>query len=170
MKLKITKQDRQALKKVIENFGRKKTDEEIFYDLCFCICAPQTTFKSNIKVVNDLKTYGFYSTNSYAIKLAEMHDIVKPVRFYNNKTNYLIEAKKKFSKILKLVKDFQKTNQSNEWKSTANSKMFRQLLVNQVKGFGMKASSHFLRNLGDTRLAIIDTYIIKFLNKWGDKS
>ena len=47
MEFKITKQDRQALKKVFENFGRLKSDEEIFYDLVFCLLAPQIIFKNN---------------------------------------------------------------------------------------------------------------------------
>ena len=36
-------------------------------------------------------------------------------------------------------------------------------LVHNVKGFGMKASSHFLRNLGETSMAILDTHVFKFM-------
>jgi len=40
----------------------------------------------------------------------------------------------------------------------------REWLVENVNGLGMKAASHFLRNLGNETFAIIDTHIIKFMN------
>jgi N-glycosylase/DNA lyase len=162
MRLNITKQDRLALKKVFENFGRAKTDEEVFYDLCFCLCAPQTTFKNNIKVIQKLRALDFYhmpvptSARRLGKKfyLKVLPQILKPVRFYNNKTKYLIEAKHSFFWILEVVKD-----------PSLESIHKRDLLVKHIKGLGMKASSHFLRNMGDPQLAIIDTHIIKFLDK-----
>jgi len=60
MKINITQQDREGLSKVFENFGRKKTNEEVFYDLCFTILAPQTKFQNNIKVIQKLKELDFY--------------------------------------------------------------------------------------------------------------
>lgn len=145
---KVTEEDRRNLDKAFENFGKSKTEEEIFYDLCFCICAPQTTFKNNTKVINRLISSNFYNIN-YSREYLE--EIVKPARFYRNKTRYLLEAKKNFKKILWLLD------------SALSGWVKRDFLVRGVKGLGMKAASHFLRNLGDQNLAIIDTHIIKFL-------
>jgi len=169
MKLKITKKEKQALKKVFENFGRTKTEEEIFYDLVFCLLAPQTTFKSNVKVTNELKKLDFYhaplpvsgrrmSKNWYTKNLPE---ILKPVRFYRNKAKYLIEAKKKFPEIF--VKVMVKDAYYLQKEESEEAKIIREWLVKNVKGLGMKTASHFLRNLGEENLAVIDVHICKFL-------
>jgi N-glycosylase/DNA lyase len=41
----------------------------------------------------------------------------------------------------------------------------REWLVNNVKGLGMKESSHFLRNIGYKDLAIIDFHIVDLLER-----
>lgn len=59
----------EELKKIIEHTKtkhfqiRNKTDEEIFYDLCFCILAPQTKFAYNRVVTDNLISLKFYITN-----------------------------------------------------------------------------------------------------------
>lgn len=148
MIIKITQEDREGLKKCFENFGRHKTDEEIFYDLCFCICAPQTTFKSNSIAIGNLIAARLYT---HSRTKEEIENLIKMTRFYRNKTKYLFEAKEKFDWILYEVKTRTGATFKRDW------------LVKNVKGLGMKAASQFLRNLGDENLAIIDTHIIKFL-------
>lgn len=146
--LTITAADREALKKVFADFGRVKSDENIFYDLCFCICSPQTTFKSNHQVNDALYKRDFYNKD---IPYDELRELVRPVRFLR-KADYLIRAKSGFSCIvynMGLV----------AWPST----MKREWLVKNVKGLGWKTASHFLRNLGNEDMAIIDTHILKFL-------
>ena len=166
--MKITKEDRKQLKRVLENLGNKKTKEQVFYDLCFCICAPQCKFENNIKVIAELKKYGaggcgFYKTENGCLTEAHLKILLRPVRFYNNKTKYLLETKKKFDFIYNQVitnrglLDYEK----------------RKWLVKNVKGLGMKASSHFLRNMGYVDLAIIDTHILKYMaefEKYPDKA
>ena len=165
MKLNITKQDRQALNKVFENFGRLKTEEEIFYNLAFCILVPQTTFKNSIKVIQKLKELDFYyfgeAYEGYC-GIAQIEEILKPVRFYKNKTKYLLEAKKKFPEILQAISSLD-TWDNKQSIHVVDIYKIREWLVDNVKGLGYKASSHFLRNLGDTSLAILDVHIIKFL-------
>jgi thermostable 8-oxoguanine DNA glycosylase len=156
----ITREDRREVKKVLKKLGRRKTKESIFYDLCFCLCAPQCKFENNIKVISELKNLKFYEAplpvdgrsagkTWYTKTLPE---ILKPVRFYNNKARYLIKAKAKFDWIYDIVTDI---NLSGYEK--------RDMLVDEVTGLGRKAASHFLRNQGHDELAIIDTHIIQFL-------
>lgn len=167
MRLTITEEDRIGLKKVFANFGRQKTKKEVFYDLCFCICAPQTTFKNNRKVIDWLMEIDFYGKDRDNLPIDIIFEsALKPVRFYRQKAKYLWEAKKKFPIILKAI--YTSLMMSN----LGDDEMFyiravytlREWLVKNVKGLGMKTASHFLRNLGDTKLAIIDTHILKFLN------
>jgi len=161
MRLKITENDLRNLKRILVEFSKPKTDEEIFYSLCFCLMAPQTTFKANTKVINNLKEIDFYRQN-YSLKNKSFLELIKPARFYNNKARYLIEAKKKFPEIIEKIDQWIKIYQRDDLMSIG----VRDWLVINVKGLGMKASSHFLRNLGDINLAIIDTHIIKFLSKY----
>jgi len=170
MKINITKQDREGLSKVFENFGRKKTEEEVFYDLVFCLFAPQTRFDNNIKVINKLRELNFYFKEcQYYCDIRKLYDIIKPVRFYKNKTKYLLEAKKKFPEILDVINDRVMigtiTTKIGGLPKLTSITFYdkREWLIANVKGMGYKTSSHFLRNIGDTTCAIIDTHIIKFL-------
>jgi N-glycosylase/DNA lyase len=168
MKINITNEDRRALNKVFKTFGRKKTEEEIFYNLCFCLMAPQTTFKNNIKVIQKLKELDFYyfgeAYEGYC-GITQIEEILKPVRFYKNKTKYILEAKKKFPEILQAISslDIWDNKQSIH---VVDIYKIREWLIDNVKGLGYKASSHFLRNLGyGDNITIIDTHIIKFLKE-----
>lgn len=171
--MKVTIEDRKQLKRVLKGLGRKRTREDIFYDLCFCICAPQTTFKSNIKVIQELKDYNFYEKpidlfmGTFQKEKNKLKEILKPVRFYNNKGRYLLEAKKNFNIIMLHVNIYLKCvnfkGVSEPESKRKHPSDMRQYLVDEVKGLGMKAASHFLRNLGCENLAIIDVHIIKFL-------
>jgi len=129
--------------------GDYKSDEEIFYDACFCILAPQAKFANNLAIVNDLKERDFFKCD---VPIEELAWLCKRSRFYNVKAKRLRIMKANFPDMLEIVKD---TDLSTEEK--------RCWLVHNVKGFGMKAASHFLRNLGEDDLAILDTHVFKFL-------
>jgi len=149
MILNISEEDRKNIYLILKKFSEPKSKEDIFYDLCFAICAPQTTFKSNRKVIDKLIEKDFYNSD---IELEELKTIIRPVRFLR-KAQYLLEAKIKFLFIYTLVSDnYFSEHHKRAW------------LVKNIKGLGYKASSHFLRNLGAQDLAIIDTHIIKFMN------
>lgn len=79
------------------------------------------------------------------------------VRFHNNKSKYIIKARKKFSSLV-----YEKIIKNNKNK---NSKELRDFLVENIKGIGYKEASHFLRNigLGGKNLAILDRHILKNL-------
>jgi len=146
--MKITKTDRVEVKKVLDRFSQPKGKREVFYDLCFALLAPQTKWTSNIKVTGELKRLNFYNND---LSVSFLREVVRPTRFYNVKADRLIKAKKQFDEIFKIINSNEKsTNKRNK-------------LVNMVNGLGMKAASHFLRNLGCRDLAIIDTHILKFL-------
>jgi N-glycosylase/DNA lyase len=158
--IKITDEDIKMARRVFDTYFKPpKSDEDIFYDLMFCICAPQTTFKNNSKVIEHLKKsdyYGFTSTASY--DMPWLKTALKPVRFFNNKAKWVAEAKQKFPQILEVVK----APAMDVWGNSLSYPK-RQWLVKNVKGLGMKTASHFLRNLGAPDLAIIDTHILKYL-------
>ena len=61
----------------------------------------------------------------------------------------------------------EKWNNINEkLNSIKDSNKLREFLVQNVKGFGLKESSHYLRNIGYRDLAILDRHILKNLHKY----
>jgi N-glycosylase/DNA lyase len=147
----IVQQDREEIKKVLSNFQKKKSVEEMFYHLCFCLCSPQTTHKNNLTTVQTLRDLNFFEEY---IPEEQLQKILVPVRFYKNKARYLLSAKEGFLYTCYMTVAFPFADT-----------LKRDVLVANIKGLGMKTASHFLRNCGATNLAIIDAHILKFLKE-----
>ncbi|MBI2667170.1 N-glycosylase/DNA lyase [Candidatus Woesearchaeota archaeon] len=150
------------MRELLEEYSRKKEiiksrlddfknikEEEIFYEMCFCLLTPQTSAKAADKCIQELKRVDF--RNSYNLNPVKL---LKNIRFSNNKSKYLMEAKEKYDLIMKKIKE------------TKDSEELREFLVNNIKGYGYKESSHFLRNIGYRNLAILDRHILKNLKKF----
>ena len=148
------------IKKRLEDFKNvwKKSDEDIFAELCFCLLTPQSKAKNVDRVIkNLLKNNILFFGNKKQI-LKELRS--SGVRFHKNKTNYILEARKFFSNNGKM------DIKSRLEKENASDK--REWLVKNVKGLGYKEASHFLRNIGlGFDLVILDRHIMKNLMKYG---
>ena len=124
------------------DFSNKK-HHEWFSELCFCLLTANATAEGGIKVQNALgKKFHLLKENELKKELKNLR-----YRFPNKRAHYICVAQKCF-KIKDLIKDMP-------------SKEARDLLVNNVKGLGMKEASHFLRNTGRTDVAIIDRHILR---------
>ncbi len=135
------KKDKKIIKDKLDEFSKNK---DYFYELCFCLLTPQSNAKKCYEAVKILKEKNFLN-NDFNIK-----PILKTrTRFYNNKSRYLLELKKKFN--------FIKQNLKEKPEET------REFLVKEVKGVGYKESSHYLRNIGYRNLAILDRHILNNL-------
>lgn len=149
--IKITDDDKTRIISAKQRlFSYPKTEEETFYELCFCICSPQTNFSKNIKLNKELKEINFF--HCYILQ-EKLEQYTTKVRFYRNKAQYLMWAKKLWPAIWKTISRIDLSDyDKREW------------LVKNVTGMGMKTSSHFLRNiLGCEHFAILDTHICKFM-------
>ncbi len=135
----------------------KEDDKRIFAELCFCLLTPQSKAKiCDAAIQNLVKTNLLYTGNENDIK-----DYLIGVRFNNNKTNYIIEARKLFT-------DNKKINIKNKLSEFNNIQELREWLVDNIKGLGWKESSHFLRNIGHyENMVILDRHILKNLLKHG---
>ena len=162
MILNVPQEDRKMIRNISDNFKRIKSEEEIFYDLCFVLCSPQTKFDNNYKVNLELQKRDFYNKD---ILEEDLKQILKPVRYYNNKARYLLEIKNNFKVIIQNLACVALCSEKYPDDSFTRSKRMRDFLVSEIKGIGMKTASHFLRNQGHEELAIIDTHIIKFLSR-----
>ncbi len=133
------------------------SDEEVFAELAFCLCTPQSKAKNCDAAVSEIaKNKLLFRGNAKKISKA----LASKVRFHNNKAKYIFLARKKLMPGIreKLLKQgiYSDAAKAREW------------LVKNVKGLGMKEASHFLRNTGFFEdIAILDRHILKNLKKTG---
>lgn len=137
------------IKKRLDEFS-KVPEKDYFYELCFCILTPQSKAKNGLFVENWLRKKDFLNKNVNPKPILR-----KKIRFHNNKTMYLLEAKKKWPEISKHIT------------AEKDAKQLRAWIVKNVKGIGMKEASHFLRNIGKRNIAILDRHILKNLQLLG---
>ncbi|MGM0568195.1 MAG: N-glycosylase/DNA lyase [Elusimicrobiota bacterium] len=130
-------------------------DKIIFAELCFCILTPQSKALSADKAIKKLTANFFLYTGSNK----EISKHLRGVRFMNNKASYITQTRRKLMKGDRFfIKEF--LNEKDVFR-------LREKLAGEVKGFGFKESSHFLRNIGrGNNIAILDRHIIKKLKKY----
>ncbi len=123
--------------------------EQYFYEAAFCILTPQSQAKKCWQAIEQLKELDFQNKNINPKPILQ-----KNTRFHNHKSAYLIELKEKFPTILQAHKEIK------------DNKQLRNHLADNVKGWGLKESSHYMRNIGYINLAILDRHILKNLEKY----
>ena len=138
----------------IFSLGKPK---DIFYELVYCILAAGTSAELALKTVKIIteKDLIIYATEAEIIK-----ELKKCYRFYNVRGKYIYNAREYINlnysfDIRKLINQFD------------NSIIARNELAQnkKIKGIGMKASSHFLRNIGFKDLAILDIHILSLMKE-----
>lgn len=128
-------------------------NETLFEELCFCLMTPQTKAKSAAKAIEKLKEKNLLLEGN----ASQIKPWMASIRFNNNKSRYIVEARELFSGGVKRRLD-----------SLGSPAEMRAWLVKNVKGFGLKEASHFLRNIGfGDDIAILDRHILKHLVKNG---
>ncbi|MFH1665674.1 MAG: N-glycosylase/DNA lyase [Candidatus Omnitrophota bacterium] len=134
----------------------EQPERRVFSELCFCICTPQSKAVRCDKAVSAMERSGtLFSGGRDRIK-----DGLKGVRFPDNKAAYIVEARKLFT----VDGDIRIKDKIDVFDIFAT----REWLAGNVKGIGMKESSHFLRNMGfGSDLAILDVHILKNMVKYG---
>ena len=135
--------------------GEEGSKDRIFMELVFCLLTPASKAKNAWKAVKELKESGvLYSGNK-----DEIAKYLNIVRFKNNKALNILKARALFYEDAKF--------QFNKLLSRFDSKAFkvREWLVQNVRGFAYKESTHFLRNIGRSDdLCILDRHILRNLN------
>lgn len=133
------------------------TDEALFSELAFCILTPQSKAKTCWAIIEHLKETGTLFNGDKK----EISSALKTVRFHNNKSKYLLQARNNFISIKNYLL-------KNKHGRLTDSYSCRDWLVKNIKGFGYKEASHFLRNIGrGENLAILDRHILKNMKRLG---
>ncbi len=117
-----------------------------FSELCFCILTANAQAQRAINIQKHLGDTGFLEKTE-----TELAQIIKDHghRFHNNKAKYIVSAREHTN-----IKDVLVGKTGIE---------AREFLAKNIKGIGYKESSHFLRNVGFSDVAIIDRHILRFL-------
>ncbi len=141
---------KEEIKKAWEEYKSVKSEKDLFYELCFTILTPQSNGFRCWSIVEDLKKLNFFEKG---MELKELQNFLqRGVRFHNHKGEYLSLMRDNWKNIYENLREID------------NLKL-RGWLVKNIKGHGLKESSHFLRNVGRENLAILDRHILRCLNK-----
>ena len=124
----------------------KKSNQELFQELCFCLLTANYNAEKTIKIQNEIGQC-FHTDNQQQIEQKlKQHGH----RFPSTRAQYITESQKCKEQLNQVIK-FHDRNKIREW------------IVQNIKGLGYKESSHFLRNIGFDDYAIIDFHIIDIL-------
>lgn len=136
----------------LEDFS-KVPKENYFYELCYCLCTPQSKAKNALIVQKKLMDIDFLNNPSDVSNI--LRNPENYIRFHNIKNKRLLEARENFHQVIHTLQS----------KLSPTEK--RNYLAELVKGIGMKEASHFMRNIGYRNLAILDRHILKHLKLCG---
>jgi len=133
----------------INEFRRKKSKSKLFSELCFCIMTANFNAERSMKMQDKI--------GKCFINLPEkaLQKKLKDLGYrYHNRAEYIVknrEHKDDLEKNIGIMNEFE----------------LREWLVKNIKGFGMKEASHFMRNIGFSDVAIIDFHIVDLLARYG---
>lgn len=127
----------------------KKSNEELFNELCFCLLTANFNAEKTIKIQNEMGRCFLSNTKDQLEEKLKKHGH----RFPNKRAEYIHNARTCKDKL-------------NEVISFHDKKALREWIVNNVQGLGYKETSHFLRNVGFDDYAIIDFHIIDLLVRY----
>lgn len=130
--------------------------EKYFYELCFCLCTPQSKAANALIVQNTLESLNFQQNEINTDTIAEiLRKKENYIRFHNQKSKRIVNLKTYFYKIEEVLK------------SSNDNYLKRDKIQELVNGFGYKEAGHFMRNIGYENLAILDRHILKNLKNAG---
>lgn len=135
----------------------KESDERIFEEMAFCFCTPQSNAKLCFAAVD------FLAKSGMLLRADEkkISRYLEGVRFPENKSRYIVEARRLFTDRFGRLRIKEKLHHHNPL-------VLREWLVKNVRGLGYKEAGHFLRNIGmGGNLAILDRHILKNMVRYG---
>jgi N-glycosylase/DNA lyase len=148
---KIYAEKKSAIQSRLEQF-RGLDEKDYIKEFVFCLLTPQSNAQRCWEAVEEI-----FSLDKNEINEEKIREILsRKTRFHNTKAKRVLEAEKNWKKI----------------KSELGSKdilSLRNWLAENVNGYGLKESSHFLRNVGlsGNEVAILDRHILRNLKEAG---
>jgi N-glycosylase/DNA lyase len=157
--LRIHKEILPEIKKTVtgfKNIWKNGNDNDLFIELAFCLLTPQSGARRCWSALQGLIETG----SLYKGCASEISCEINTVRFKNNKAGYICAARERFIEKGESLKEhlsrFTDPKETREW------------LVKEIKGYGWKEASHFLRNIGfGETIAILDRHILRNMVRLG---
>lgn len=147
--LKNSKISNVVISRCNEFEAKRGSKNDVFSELCFCLLTANFQAEKSILIQEQLRDNFFNSTEKeLALKLK-----VAGHRFWPQRAERIVLARDNIDELFGLL-------EGDEFE-------IRDWLVRNVKGLGMKESSHFLRNIGFLDVAIIDFHIVDLLVREG---
>ncbi len=141
-----------------EAVGNKNNKKELFREMAFCLLTPQSKAVAAWEAIENLTENNLLFNGTPE----ELQPYLRKIRFMVRKSNYIVEAREKFLNTNNHPGFF------DQFPPFENQKEFREYLVKNVKGYGYKEASHFMRNTGKgSELTILDRHILKILLNCG---
>src|SRR3989338_5376158 len=125
----------------------EKSAQDWFSEFCFCLLTANAKSKTACAVQWEIGAAGFATLSQEALVSVIRRN---KHRFHNTKAKYIIAARE-HQDIKEKILNFSEQKEMREW------------LVANVKGYGYKEASHFLRNVGFCDLAILDRHVLNHL-------
>jgi N-glycosylase/DNA lyase len=135
-----------AIRRRLEEFANVPRSSW-FYELCFCLCTPQSSAVHAMQVQRVLEQEQFF-THGHDV-LHVLRDPDTYIRFHNTKHIRLHRAREQWHEIENLIQ-----------REDMPIRDLRDALADCVNGIGLKEASHYLRNIGRRNLAIIDRHLL----------
>lgn len=145
--LKAYKSKQKEIKQRLEYF-KNLNEKDYLKEMVFCLLTPQSNAKKCWQATEEI-------FNLEDKTEANLRRILKgKTRFHNNKAKYVFEAIKKWDEIKEKIK-------MNKFSTIE----LRNFLAENIRGYGLKEASHFLRNIGksNNQIAILDRHILNNL-------
>lgn len=127
--------------------------KDYFYEMCYCICTPQSKAKNAFIVVEKLQAGDFM--NKLFDPVSILREPEHYIRFHNQKSKRLVEMAGIFPDVMTILN------------SGADKYQKRIEIHKTVKGFGFKETSHFMRNIGYKGFGILDRHILRHMVECG---
>ncbi len=140
---------KEEIKLRLSKFNNLDEDKQ-FKEMLFCLLTPQSKAQKCWQAVEEISKLKEWNRNNISNILR------KYTRFHNNKTGYILESSKTWQLISPNLNNKDRMN-------------LRNFIADNVKGYGLKESGHFLRNIGksDNQIAILDRHILRNLKELG---
>jgi N-glycosylase/DNA lyase len=158
--LEAYRKSRKQIKERLLEFKEvwKEPDERIFEELAFCFCTPQSSARSCFAAVDFLSKSGMLLRGDRETISRHLRG---GVRFPENKSGYIVEARRLFTDPLGRLRIKERLHHSDPL-------VLREWLVKNIRGLGYKEAGHFLRNIGmGDNIAILDRHILRNMARHG---
>ncbi len=132
-----------------KKLGETGTEAELFSELCFCVLTANWSARGGMKVQNMIGSDGFLR-----FEQGELENLLREAghRYPTVRAGYIVKNRSLVGKLRGVI----------NW----DPFLARQWLADNAWGIGYKEASHFLRNVGVEKLAILDKHVLNLMVKY----